>query len=341
MSLMYELRKDPILGRWVNVAKTPLTSLSDYKVEKEVPDDLLTCPFCRGKESDTPPEIMAIREPGSKPNSPEWFTRVIPDFKPVLQVEGELNRQGVGMYDKMDGIGVSEIIIESPEHFMTSADMNVEQATRVLLTYKERILDIENDPRLRYILISKSYGRAAGAVYSHPHSRVIATPITPQRIKQELNCAKLYYSLKERCIFCDIMREEERVGTRVVFENKSCVAFCPFASAFPLEVWIIPRRHSSAFQETDSGELEDLGIAIVTILNKLKKLLDDPPYNLILHTTPIRMPRRNHWQTLSEDFDWHIEIIPRLKGAASFEWSSGFYILNTSPEEGAKYLKEV
>lgn len=341
MSLMYELRKDPILGRWVIVAKTPLTSLSNYIVEREKPDDLLTCSFCGGKEADTLPEIMAIRETGSKPNRPGWFTRVIPHFNPLLQIEGELNRQGVGMYDKMDGIGANEIIIESPEHSITLADMDIQQVTRVLLTYKERILDLENDVRLRYILISKSYGRAAGALYSHPYSYLIATPIIPKRIKEELEGAKLYYNLKERCIFCDIMREEERMNTRVILENRSCVAFCPFASVFPFEMWIIPRRHSCAFQESEKRELEDLGITILTLLSKMKKLFEDPPYNLILHTAPNRMPRRDHWRTLNEDFHWHIEIIPRLGGVAGFEWSSGFYILNTSPEEGAKYLKEV
>jgi len=341
MDLMYELRKDPILGRWVIVAKTSRTSLSNYLVDDEKPDYHLTCSFCRGKESDTPPEIMAIRAPGSKPNSPDWFTRVIPESIPVLSIEGELNRQGIGMYDKINGIGASEIIIESPEHHITSGDMDIEQATRVLLTYKERILDLENDPRLRYILISKNYGRAAGALYSHPYSHLIASPVIPQRIIQELEGAKQYFSLKERCVFCDIIREEERTAARIVFENKNFVAFCPFASAFPFEVWIMPRRHSCAFQEADKADLEDFGLAIINVLNKLKKLFKDPPYNLILHTAPNRMSRRDHWQTINEDFHWHAEIVPRLGGFTGFEWGTGFYILNTSPEEGAKYLKEV
>lgn len=339
MDLMYELRKDPILGRWVIVATTSLTSLPNYVVDGRKPDDQLTCSFCRGKESDTPPEIMAVRKPGSKPNDPDWFTRVIPDSRHILQMEGELNRQGIGMYDKINGIGTSEIIIESPEHLVTLGD--VEQAARVLLTYKERILDLEKDPRIRYIQISKNYGRAAGALYSHPYSYLVASAIIPQRIKQELEGAKIYYELKERCIFCDIVREEEKAAVRIVFANKSFVAFCPFAPAFIFEVWIMPRRHNCVFQETETEEIEDLGAAIITVLNKMKKLFKDPPYNLILHNAPNKMPRRDHWQTLNEDFHWHVEIIPRLDGAAGFEWSSGFYILNTSPEECAKYLKEV
>lgn len=338
MSLTHEMRKDPILERWIIVTKTSPASLSDYIVKKEEADDPLTCPLCVGKEGNTPPEIIAIREPGSTANSPGWFTRVIPHFKPLLQVEGDLNRQGVGMYDKINGIGASELIIESPEHSIGAGEMSVEQAIKVFLTYKERILDLENDSRLRYVLISKNYGKAAGALYSHPHSQLIASPIIPKRIKEELDGARLYYNLKERCVFCDIIREE-RTAERIILENMGFVAFCPFASAFPFETWIVPKKHNCAFQDTDRRELEDVGITVITIMKKLKKLLDDPPYNLILHTAPNRIPRREHWHTLGDDFHWHIEIVPRLINAG-FEWSSGFYVLTIPPEEGAKYLRE-
>jgi len=320
MSLTHELRNDPILGRWVIVTRNSSTSPSDHITEREMPDDPLTCPLCAGKESDTP--------------------RVIPDFMSLLRMDGDLNRRGVGMYDKMEGIGASEIIIESPEHFLTPWEMGMEQVTKVFLTYKERILELEKDPRLRYVLISKNYGKAAGASYTHPHSYLIASPIIPKRIKEELDGAKLYYRLKERCIFCDIIHEEERMAERIVLRRNDFVVFCPFAPAFPFEIWIMPRRHNCAFQDVESEELKELGITIITIMDKLKRLLNYPPYNLILHTAPNRIPRRDHWHTLGDDFHWHIEIVPRLINTG-FEWTKGFYILTISPEEGAKYLREV
>ncbi|MBI4839094.1 MAG: galactose-1-phosphate uridylyltransferase [Nitrospirae bacterium] len=341
MNLMHELRKDPVLNRWIIAAKTPPATLTDFVTkEKEEPDDPQSCLLCAGREAGTPPEITAVREKGSKPNSSGWLTRVIPNFKPMLQIEGELNSEGMGMYDKINGVGANELIIETPEHIMNNRELDVRHVTRTLLMYKERILDLENDKRLRYILISKSYGKAAGALYSHPHSQLTASPIIPQRIKEELDSAKAYYKMKERCIFCDILREEEKTGERIVLESRDFIAFCPFASAFPFEIWIVPRKHECSFQETEGKEIEDLGLAIFTLLNKLAKLLNDPPYNLALHNAPNRVPRREHWHTLGDDFHWHIEIVPRLSTPA-FEWSSGFYLLNIPPEAGAKYLREV
>ncbi|MBI5025172.1 MAG: galactose-1-phosphate uridylyltransferase [Nitrospirae bacterium] len=338
---MHELRKDPILGQWVIVFKNESKRPSEYASLKEPPDDPATCPLCEGKEMNTPHEIRAIRKAGTKPDKAGWLTRVIPDFQPLLQIEGDLNRQGIGMYDKMDGIGANEIIIETPEHFRAPEDAGMEQIVMVISTYKERILDLEKDPRLRYILIFKNHGKAAGARFSHPHSQLVATPIIPSRVKEELDGAKLYYNFKDRCIFCDIIREDVRMGDRIILENRSFVALCPFASRFPFEMWILPKKHNCAFQDINREEEEDLAITLITIVGKLKKLLDDPPYNSVLHTAPSRIPRRDHWHTLGEDFHWHIEIMPRLTRTAGFEWGSGSYVLPTSPEDCAKYLREV
>ena len=340
MNLMHEFRKDPILDRWIIVAKTAVTSPADYIVKKEdEADDSHSCPLCAGKEGNTPPEITAIRAPGSKPDGPGWFTRVTHLFKPLLQVDGKLNPRAVGIYDMIDGVGASELIIESPEH-SSDKGMNIEQTVRVFLTYKERIMALESDKRLKYVLISKNYGKAAGAEFSHPHSQLIASPIIPKRIKEELDGARLYYRLKDRCVFCDIIREEEKIADRIILENRNFIVFCPFAPAFPFEAWIVPRRHNCAFQDIEEEEMEGLGATVISLMDKMKKLLDDPPYNLILHTAPNRVPRRGHWHTLEDDFHWHIEVVPRLI-SPGFEWRLGFYVLNIPPEEGAKYLREV
>ncbi len=339
---MHELRKDPLLGRWVIVLKEESLGPESYSIGEENPSpDEGPCPLCEGNEKNTPHEITAIREKGTEPDTPHWFTRVIPNFHPILQIEGELNRRGVGMYDAMDGIGANEIVIESPEHGKPPADMGLAQMHRVVSTYKARIFDLQKDPRFRYVIVFKNYGYSAGALFSHPHSQVVATPIIPKRVKEELDGAKLYYNYKDRCIFCDMMREELKTAERVVMENRSFIAFSPYAPRFPFELWIMPKKHSCAFEDISDEEMEDLAMMFMTILLKLRKLLNDPPYNYVLHTAPNRVPRRNHWHTLGEDFHWHIEIMPRLVRTAGFEWGSGFYILPTSPEDGAKYLREV
>ncbi|MDI6744272.1 MAG: HIT domain-containing protein [Thermodesulfovibrionales bacterium] len=332
---MHELRKDPLMNRWIAVMSDSMPPGEYHLQEEEAKES--ECILCSGREKETPPEITAIRGNGSNPNEPGWLARVIPSFKPILHVEGDLGRRGVGMYDRMNSIGANEIIIETPEH---NKSTEFERMIRVVSLYKERIADLEKDLRLRYILIYKNSGREAGAVYSHPHSQLIATPIIPRRIKEELDGAKQYYSYKERCIFCDIIREELRYGQRVIFETKKFIAFCPYAQRSSFEFRIIPKRHSCAFQEINSEEIEDLALMLSAMLKKLGAILKNPPYNYVIHTAPNMIPRRDHWHTLGEDFHWHIEVMPRLTRVSGFEWGSGFYVITTSPEDAAKYLRE-
>jgi UDPglucose--hexose-1-phosphate uridylyltransferase len=331
---LHELRKDPLLGRWIAVLSRP-KSPADYAVPAD--DDAETsCILCAGREIETAPDIMSLRGRGK-----DWATRVIPHFSPVFQVEGELGRRGEGMYDKMNSIGASEIIVESPEHSVRPEEMGLEQMSKVIATYKARMADLERDARLRYTLIYKNSGRAAGAVFSHPVSYVASTPVIPKRVKEELDGAKQYFGYKERCIFCDIMREELRVGSRVILETKHFIAFCPYASKFPFESWILPKRHCYAFQDIFEEEIEDMALILSAVIKKLRAAIPNLSFNYFIHSAPNRIPRKDHWHTLGEDFHWHVEIMPRLTQTSGFEWGSGFYILPTSPEHASKYLREV
>jgi UDPglucose--hexose-1-phosphate uridylyltransferase len=329
---MHELRKDPLLGRWVAVLGES-TPPSEYRFNEDNTSDT-GCPLCPGGEGETQKEIASIREEG------KWLVRVIPHFKPIFQIEGDLGRRGVGMYDRMNNIGANEIVIETPEHNKTPEDMGTEQIMRVFSIYRDRLSDLERDARLRYVFVYKNHGKGAGAFFSHPHSLVVATPIIPKRIKEELDGAKHYYAYKERCIFCDMMREEMRMGERVIYETRDFIAFSPYAPKFVFEFWILPKRHGCAYQDITPSEIEDLSLMMTTMIKKLRKVLNNPPYNYVIHTAPNRIPRKDHWHTLGEDFHWHIEVMPRLIRMSGFEWGSGFYVLTTSPEEGAKYLRE-
>jgi len=338
---MSELRKDPVVGRWVIIATERGRRPSDFKVPPLSQEEVGFCPFCEGNESKTPPEIFAFRKPQTHANGPGWDIRVVPNKFPALRVEGDIEKMGVGMYDKMNGIGAHEVIIETPQHPLRLEEQPIEGIAKVFETYKIRLEDLIKDSRMRYILIFKNQGAAAGATLEHSHSQLIATPITPKRVKEELNGAEEYHQYKDRCVFCDVMREELGEKTRLVYDNEHFVAFCPFASRFPFEVWVMPRRHHPDYHSMTAPELHSLAECMKTTLTRLSKALNQPQYNYILHTGPVRWARRGYWATLDYDFHWHIEIMPRLTRIAGFEWGSGFYINPTLPEEAAKYLREI
>jgi len=343
---MPELRKDPISDRWVVISTERGRRPSDFgTVKVEVPSESKSCPFCEGNESKTPAEITAWRRADTRPNSPGWDVRVIPNKFPALVIEGEVMRKGSGIYDMMSGIGAHEVIIETPKHNLNIPDMDDWQVEKILWAYKQRIVDLEKDKRLRYILVFKNYGKTAGASLEHPHSQLIATPITPRYVKLELAKSRQYFLEKERCIFCDVIRQEENERKRIVYEDEFFVAFTPFCSRFPFEVWLLPRRHEFGFQLLPDEERVLLAKCLKDILKRIKVTLGDPPYNYMLHTSPnvsIERPGRpDYWGTIQYDFHWHFEIIPRLTQQAGFEWGSGLYINPTSPEEAAKYLREV
>ncbi len=343
---MPELRKDPISERWVIVSTERGRRPSDFKMgeEKGAGQDNVKCPFCEGNETKTPAEIISYRKPGTAPNTPGWQVRVIPNKFPALVIEGEVNRTGIGIFDMMSGIGAHEVIVETPKHGEHMPDMEDPQVEKILWAYKERIRDLEKDKRFRYVLVFKNHGEAAGASLSHAHSQIIATPITPRYVKLELANARQYFIEKERCIFCDLIRQELSYGERVVTENEHFVTIMPFASRFPFEVWLLPRKHYSKFSEMNEEETKHCARMLKDILTRLKKTLYDPPYNYVVHTAPnivTRPGRPDYWGTIQYDFHWHIEIIPRLTSTAGFEWGSGLYINPTPPEEAAKYLREI
>jgi UDPglucose--hexose-1-phosphate uridylyltransferase len=338
---MPELRKDPIIGRWVIIATERGKRPTDFVQQEVEPPDPSKDPFAEGNEHMTPPEIFAFRDPRSMPNGPGWQVRVVPNKFPVLRIEGELDKEGHGLYDKMNGIGAHEVVIESPDPMRQLEHLPVEHIARVLETYKIRMTDLLRDQRFRYVLIFKNYGPAAGASFNHPHSQLIATPITPKRIKEKLVGAMQYYMLKERCIFADILRQELKEGVRLVYENAGFVALCPYASRFPFEIQVLPRRQSAYYRDIQHDEILLLADVLKVTLTKLGKALNQPQYNFIINAAPARYTHAGYWSTIDHDFRWHIDIMPRLTLIAGFEVGSGFYINPTAPEDAAKYLREI
>ena len=330
---MPELRKDPIVGRWVIIAAERAKRPVDFKTGR-APAKTGFCPFCEGNEDKTPPEIIAYRDRTTAPNKPGWRVRVVPNKFPALQVEGDLDKRGEGIYDKMHGLGAHEVIIETPKHELSLTGLEEPAIQEVLWVYRDRLVDLKKDRRLVYGLIFKNVGQAAGASLEHTHSQLIVTPIVPINVWGEMTGALEFYHYRGRCIFCDMIEQELATESRLVCDGPGFVALCPYASRFPFETWILPKNHSSHYENIQKQGVEELSYTIRTVLAKLEIALDNPPYNYVVHTGPFDSQELPHYH-------WHIEVIPRLTKVAGFEWGTGFYINPVPPEDAAGFMRDV
>jgi UDPglucose--hexose-1-phosphate uridylyltransferase len=341
-----ELRKDPVTGRWVIISTERRKRPNDFRFERPSVIGREHCPFCPGREALTPSEVLAYRQNGGAPNSRGWDVRVVPNKFPALQVEGGLDREGDGMFDRMNGIGAHEVIIETPDHDKTFASMSEPEIERVLSAFRERVLDLRQDRRLRYILVFKNQGATAGATLEHAHSQLIALPVVPDFVREEIEGARRHFAAKERCVFCDIVHQEMTTGVRVIQENADVIALAPYAPRFPFETWLLPRRHAASFEDAPQHEYVSLARVLKSVLMRIDRALESLAYNLIIHSAPFNeadgvnlADRVNHKGV--EVYHWHVEILPKLARTAGFEWGTGFYINPTSPEEATRVLRAV
>jgi UDPglucose--hexose-1-phosphate uridylyltransferase len=275
---------------------------------------------------------MAFRQSGSKPNGPGWTLRVMPNKFPALQIYGDLGKTGEGIFDKMNGVGAHEVVVETPEHNLSLSTMTLKAVEDVLWACHNRMNDLKRDQRFKYVLVFKNEGEVAGATLEHTHTQIIALPIVPKLVREEVDAARRHYDFKERCIFCDVINQEVEDGKRLIYENAKYVAVSPFAPRAPFETWILPKRHASAFGPSD-GSFGDLAEILQRILRQMDRILDTPPYNFVIHTSPFQ-------EETNDYYHWHIELMPKLTKIAGFEWGSGFYINPTPPEESAKFMRE-
>jgi len=329
---MPELRKDPIVGRWVIIA-TERSKRPVAPKHEALPSGSQLCPFCEGQEGMTPSEILAYRDRTSSSNGRGWRVRVVPNKFPALQIEGGLDKRGDGIYDRMAGIGAHEVIIECPQHEITMANLSEENIREVLWVYRDRLVDLKKDPRLVYGMVFKNVGAAAGASLEHTHSQLIVTPIVPINVWEEMTGALEFFNYRGRCIYCDMIHQELASNNRIVLDTPNFVSLAPFASRFPFETWILPKNHNSHYENIQKTEVDELGMVLKTILLKLEVALEKPAYNYIIHTSPFDTQALPHYH-------WHIEVIPRLTRVAGFEWGTGFYINPVPPEQAAAFLRE-
>jgi UDPglucose--hexose-1-phosphate uridylyltransferase len=331
---MSEIRRDPVVGRWVIVDTDHPNKPEDFEYEQYIPKGGV-CPFCYGNESMTPPEINSFRDPNTAPNTPGWSVRVVPNKFPALQIEGDLDRRGVGIYDMSNGIGAHEVLIETPYHNKDIPDLLDQEVENIISMSCTRAKDLIKDQRFKYIMLFRNYGKAAGASLEHPHTQIVALPMVPKNAMEEIRGAQHYFEYRERCIFCDIIRQEIQEKERIILENKYFLSFCPFVSRFPFEIWIIPKKHNPYFCHMLPEEIPSLAVILKDTITRVKKVFANLSYNFIIHSSPISADGD------IEYYHWHIEFMPKLMRVAGFEWGTGFYIDPTPPELAVQYLKTV
>jgi UDPglucose--hexose-1-phosphate uridylyltransferase len=315
---------------WVVITTDHPKGPSDYlsfKPPYQPQQEEGVCPFCPGNEGMTPQETFSISR-----KSGGWLVRVIPNKFPFFHIEGEFDRRPEGMYDLMEAIGAHEIVVEAPEHRQNLATLEPPHIEKVLSAYRERLIDLERDRRFQQFLILKNY---PGLFNRHPHSHIMAMPVIPRRIDEEIWGTLDYYQRKERCIFCDLIKEERTMKKRIVLETVHFLIFSPFASRYPFETWIVPKTHSPDFHHIEKEEMEDLSVAIQSLFLRYYKLLSDPPYSITFHTSPVQS--RFH----RSEYHWHIEIRLRIGLREGFEWGTGLFVNPTPPEDAAAFLRGV
>lgn len=337
---MKEIRKEAFTGHWVVFNSTLRDKIFEFWKERHFETAKQSeCSFCAGHEKETPPENLAYRKVDSEKNGPGWWIRTFENKGAVLQPDEELDRKPSGIYDVISGFGVHEVIVETPEHKTQLEELSFNQVRDVVWAYKERIAELKQDKRFKYVTIFKNFGLGTFGSMEHSHSQILATPITPRKVKEELIQAKSYYEDKERCLFCDVIKHELRLKERIVLETPNFVVLTPFASLSPYEMFILPKQHQAIYEDIVPTVANDLTETIIIVLKKLAALLSVPPYTMAVHTAPNLIPRPGYWSTINYDFHWHFEISPRLFRMSGLEWGTGFFFNPILPEVAAEELR--
>ena len=288
-------------------------------------------PFAVGNESLTPPEIMRV----ANPNSPDsWLVRVIPNKYPALAVEGETGTLRKGIYEHMDGLGAHEVIIESPDPDFNLEELPIVHLRKALWTYRERMQDLAKDVRLIFSMLFRNSGPGAGATVRHGHAQLIALPVVPSEVQQRLNGARQYYEQTGQNVFSHLVEQESSDMQRIVCATERFVCITPYASRTPFELMIIPKDQRARYEDVKEEHLEDLAHILSETLRRLKRVLGNVDYNLMIQSAP-KTEEHAPW------YRWHIQIVPALTQVAGFEWGTGFHINPVSPETAAKTLNTV
>jgi UDPglucose--hexose-1-phosphate uridylyltransferase len=329
-----EFRRDPISGRWVVMApersRRPM-ALEGAEPRHRVGFEARICPFCSGREFETPHEVFAIREAGTAPDSPGWQLRVVPNMYPAVRaVEGP--SVNAGLFQSLPGFGQHEVVIESPEHVANPALLPDDLFRDVFIAYRERVKRFAADPALQYVSVFKNVGAEAGASLGHCHSQIVAMPLIPLEIERELGASLARFHETGRCAFCELIEAELAAKVRVVAETENLVAISAYAARFSHETWVLPKTHASRYEDVNNELAAELAGLMKRLVTALDRVLAEPAYNWYLHAAPLRSEDLPHYH-------WHFEVMPRTARPAGLEWGTGCFVNPVLPETAAEQLR--
>ncbi len=325
---MSELRQDPLSGDWIILspgrAKRPNTLGREARGPRK-PTPKKDCPFEDLQKSGNGTIFQAW------PSTKKWGIAVIPNKYPAL-VHGEACAIDFkkGIYDTETGIGEHELIV-TRDHSKFFADLDLSAAAQVFHMFQERYRTM-NDGCNAYAVAFLNYGPSVGASLWHPHYQILAIPFVPPHVARSIRGAREYFKKKNRCLRCDIMRQEMKYRKRIVGENRDAIAFAPYASKRPFEVNVMPKQHFPKFEETPAHTIRSVAEMIQKVLRGLRARAGDPDLNFFIHNAPFgKNGHRYH--------HWHAEILPNMSYLGGLEFATGIYINIVDPDEAAKILR--
>lgn len=327
---MSEIRKHYFLPEYCIIAEERAKRPSDFAGAAEASEKKHSenCVFCGGNEEKTPPATAVYRDGVIFADTEEkrirnWDFRCFPNLYPALSP----TPPPAGFHEKgfevFSGFGFHEVIVESPVHGKRLEDFSNTEISGLMEVYRDRVCHYAAHEKVRYVSLFKNSGKSAGASQNHPHSQLIALPVFPQILERELKAIRE----GKNCPYCALL-EKEKVSTRLIHENSKFVAFAPYYSTGPFEVWILPKEHISFLGDFSSDLLFSLGDILRTVLKSYAKVLGNLPYNHMFYQI-FKTP----------EYHLNLRLMPRLSVAAGFELNTGMYINTVSPEKAASYLK--
>ena len=316
--------------------------LSTIELTNQKPlEDGRNCPFCDGNEDKTTPEIDAIRADSSRPNSPNWSVRVIPNLYRAVSIESENYVKHNGLFVANEGFGAHEIVVDTPIHNNLMHKWSLEEYSRWIEIIQKRIRDLQIDQRLISLSIFKNQGARAGASQPHPHTQIIALPIVPTKLHYQFMRFLNHYQTTKRILIEDIIVQEYNDNIRIVIENEDFVAFCPYASEFPFEVMIVSKEGLSRLENISNKERDNLVEILKYINSSLHSILGDFSFNVVLSTPPLHHTTQTapYFDKIDDISRLYVKVIPRIYQHAGFEISTDIMINPISPEDASKQLR--
>jgi UDPglucose--hexose-1-phosphate uridylyltransferase len=321
-----ELRTDWLTGRTVILAENRALRPNEFAVAESSAassNPAMPCPFCPGQESLTPPAVYTLAD-----DRGHWRVRVVPNKFPALTLG-----DAVAVGPAVPAVGAHEVLIESARHVDRMSALSVTEFADVLATYRQRLAHWHDDGRFAYGLVFKNLGPAAGASLAHVHSQLIATPHVPPPVAAEFQRAEQFFAEQGACAYCRLIDRERLARERVVLERDGLIAFCPFASLQPWEVWLMPTEHDPwCERQPHAKDAAPLAETLHALLVRVESVVPQPDYNLLLRTSPWR-------ESAGRCGHWRIEILPRVNPLAGLELASHIHINPLSPSRAAEQLR--